>query len=104
MSTVNKKTRLELVVAVRDRYGAATKTDKRRILDEFVALTGYHRKHAIRVLAVATDAGTPSTADPRPRVYDEAVRQVLIIAWEASDRICGKRLKRNRPARGVVTG
>ena len=93
MSTVNKKTRLELVVAVRDRYGAATKTDKRRILDEFVALTGYHRKHAIRVLAVATDAGTPSTADPRPRVYDEAVRQVLIIAWEASDRICGKRLK-----------
>jgi hypothetical protein len=32
---------------------------------------------------------------PRParRVYDDAVRQALIVLWEASDRICGKRLK-----------
>jgi hypothetical protein len=31
---------------------------------------------------------------PRPgrRVYDEAVREALIVIWEASDRICGKRL------------
>ena len=30
---------------------------------------------------------------PRPRLYDEAVRPALIVLWEASDRICGKRLK-----------
>jgi hypothetical protein len=32
---------------------------------------------------------------PRPgrRVYDEAVREALIVIWEASDRICGKRLR-----------
>src|SRR6267143_2005814 len=32
---------------------------------------------------------------PRPgrRVYDEAVREALIVVWEASDRICGKRLR-----------
>ena len=32
---------------------------------------------------------------PRParRVYDDAVREALIVLWEASDRICGKRLK-----------
>lgn len=93
MSTVNKRTRRELVVAVRDRYGAATKSDKRRILDEFVALTGYHRKHAIRVLVAPAEAEGASAVRPRPRVYDEAVRQVLIVAWEASDRVCGKRLK-----------
>src|SRR5713101_6208298 len=29
----------------------------------------------------------------RLRLYDEAVRQALIVFWEASDRICGKRLK-----------
>ena len=38
------------------------------------------------------------------RIYDEAVRQALIVAWEASDRICGKRLK-GRPAQyGPVPG
>src|SRR5207248_3708444 len=32
---------------------------------------------------------------PRPGrlVYDEAVREALIVVWEASDRICGKRLR-----------
>src|SRR5271168_4280082 len=32
---------------------------------------------------------------PRPgrRIYDEAVREALIVVWGASDRICGKRLR-----------
>jgi hypothetical protein len=32
---------------------------------------------------------------PRPgrRVYDQAVREALIVVWEASDRICSKRLR-----------
>jgi hypothetical protein len=32
---------------------------------------------------------------PRPgrRIYDDAVREALIVVWEASDRICGKRLR-----------
>ena len=29
----------------------------------------------------------------RPGIYDEAVREALIVIWEASDRICGKRLR-----------
>ena len=43
-------TRKELVEALRVRYCSAATRDKIKILDEFVALTGYHRKHAIRVL------------------------------------------------------
>ena len=31
------------------------------------------------------------------RIYDEAVREVVILIWEASDRICGKRLKAAMP-------
>ncbi|MER8899990.1 hypothetical protein [Mesorhizobium sp. M0676] len=42
--------RMELATAVRDRYAAATTKDKRRILEEFIAATGYHEKSAIRVL------------------------------------------------------
>ncbi len=33
------------------RYRGATRTERLRILDEFAAVTGYHRKHAIRLLS-----------------------------------------------------
>lgn len=42
--------RAELANAVRRRYRSATGKQKRRILDAFVATTGYHVKSAIRVL------------------------------------------------------
>ena len=75
-------TRKELVEALRVRYRSAAFGDRSRILDEFVALTGYHRKHAIRVLR--EEAGTASAARVRNRLYDEAVRQALTVLW-ASD-------------------
>ncbi len=84
-------TRKELVRAIRERYRGATRKQRRSILDEFVAVTGCHRKHAIRVLS-----GGETVTDPRPprtRIYGEAVRETLVVLWEASDRICGKRLK-----------
>lgn len=91
MSTVSPEARRELVNAIRDRYLASSAFEKQRILDEFVALTGYHRKHAIRVLR--SSSPEPPMRAPRSRIYDEAVREALGVLWEASDRICGKRLK-----------
>jgi hypothetical protein len=35
----------------------------------------------------------PSGPRRRRRVYDDAVREALILVWEASDRVCGKRLR-----------
>ena len=32
------------------------------------------------------------------RIYDDAVREAVIVAWEASDRICGKRLDAALPS------
>jgi len=84
-------TRKELIQAVGERYRVASVADKTKILNEFVELTGYHRKHALRVLA-----GKPSPSEPkapRYREYDETFRQKLIVLWEAGDRLCGKRLK-----------
>ncbi len=90
--TVSTKTRQDLLQAVRERYRGSLKEEKLRILDEFVAVTGYHRKHIIRRFNAAPVAGR---LDRRVRlpVYDEAVREALIVLWEASDRVCGKRLK-----------
>jgi hypothetical protein len=44
---VSQQMRNELIEAIRLRYTNATKEEKHRILDEFVAVSGYHRKHAI---------------------------------------------------------
>ena len=83
-------TRKELVGALRVRYQGAVVGDKVKILDEFVALTGYHRKHAIRILR---ERVASKEKRGRDRLYDEAVRQALTVLWETADRVCGKRLK-----------
>ena len=84
-------TRKELIAAIGVRYRASARVARPKILDEFVGLTGYHRKHAVRVLTREPRSGHQKRS--RDRLYDEAVRQALIVLWEAGDRICGKRLK-----------
>lgn len=89
---ISSGTRAELVEAVGERYRSGSRLEKRRILEEFVAITGYHRKHAIRLLNTGDGARVPPRGG-RPRVYDEAVAEALVVLWEAADRVCGKRLK-----------
>ena len=67
------------------------------MLDEFVAMTGCHRKHTVRLLRQGEDS-SPRAVPKGRRVYDEAVREALTVVWEASDRICGKRLKTALPS------
>src|ERR1035437_6765264 len=89
-------TRRELTAAIGQRYRTADRNGKKLILDEFVKVTGYHRKHAIRVLTAQgyTQRGRPVGH----RIYREAVKEALIVLWEASDRICGKRLNALLPS------
>lgn len=91
MTNLSRHSRHELTAALRQRYREGSRSDKARILDEFVALTGYHRKHAIRVLG-RSEKGRVRRAS-RSVVYDTAVREAIGVLWEAADRICGKRLK-----------
>ena len=48
---VSMATRKELIEAVSLRYRQGSLKQRSAILDEFVAITGYHRKHAIRLLS-----------------------------------------------------
>jgi hypothetical protein len=91
MARLSMATRRELKDAIRQRYQSATeRRERRQILSEFVRVTGYHRKHALRVLNRSASAPNPRQ---RERLYDEAVHQALAVLWEAADRICGKRLR-----------
>jgi hypothetical protein len=91
MRKVSMAMRRELVEAVGARYCAADRANKSMILDEFVAVTGLHRKHAMRILRQKPKPR--STVRPERRVYNEVVQAALIMLWEASDRLCGKRLR-----------
>jgi hypothetical protein len=70
-------TRRELTAAIRQRYQVADRSGKKIILDEFTEVTGYHRKHAIRVLTTqhVSEAKTRAVR----RVYQEAVKEALIM-------------------------
>ena len=92
---ISKMARQELVATIRDRYQQSSKKEKGRILDEFTAITGHHRKYGIRPLS--KPAGEEREQVVGRRIYDEAVREAVIVVWEASDRICGKRLKAALP-------
>jgi hypothetical protein len=86
--------RREVLSAVAGRYRSARRADKGRILDELCATTGWHRKHAVR--AVGRHGTAEATgAEERPsrrRTYDATIQDAVTALWEASDRVCGKRL------------
>ena len=52
----------ELVATIRDRYRTSSKREKTRILDEFIAVTGHHRKHGIRLLGQSGNRGEAVSA------------------------------------------
>jgi hypothetical protein len=99
--------RKALTDAQASRYRASTLREKRRILSEFVASTGYNRKYASHLLsrwglstllmvegkAVELTAGTRRRA-PRSgkRIYGHRVDDALKRLWMLLDQECGKRL------------
>ncbi len=88
--------RRELRQAVFKRYRAASKSDKSKILNEFVEATGHERKYAITLLNRPPSANARSAAKrivlPRRRRYGEEVEQPLRTLWAVSGQLCPKRL------------
>ena len=81
----------EYTEAVQERYLHGSKKEKGKILDEFTKITGRHRKAAIRLLRSGNQARVNRNRG-RPRQYGAAVARALRLAWEATDRLCSKRL------------
>jgi hypothetical protein len=80
----------ELGEALRPRYAKAHRSEKSKILDEFVAVTGFHRKAAIRRLRRGRRRSGKRRG--RPRVYTPDVVAALRSVWEVCGHICSKRL------------
>jgi hypothetical protein len=88
---MSQRSKRELIEAIHPRYLKANKAGKAQILDEFIAVTGYHRKHAIRVLRHGPKPKGLKKPGRR-KVYQGQVVQALEQIWEIYGRICSKRL------------
>jgi hypothetical protein len=89
------KSKCELLEAVQPRYLKANKAEKQKILDEFTNATGYHRKHAIRVLKIKVQVQNILRRKTKTykTIYRGEVVQALELIWEIYGRICSKRLQ-----------
>jgi len=87
-------TRRELASSLSLRYRNASRSDKSRILDEFILSCGYNRKYAVDVLKRAAD-GSPKpnrATRRRSRKYGSDVEYAFASLWRLSGALCAKRL------------
>ncbi len=89
------KSKRELLEVVRPRYLKASKLEKQKMLDEFTSATGYHRKHAIRVLKNQRPVQNHLKGKTKTykTIYGGEVAQALEQIWEIYGQICSKRLQ-----------
>lgn len=89
------KSKRELLEVLRPRYLKANKVEKQKMLDEFTSTTGYHRKHAIRVLKNQRQVQNHINRKTKTykTIYRGEVVQVLEQIWEIYGQICSKRLQ-----------
>lgn len=85
------RSKRELLDTVRPRYYKATRVEKKCMLDELVAITGYHRKYLIHLLKHPSGS-RQRRKRRRKRRYTLRVQAALIQVWRAANCICSKRL------------
>jgi hypothetical protein len=83
----------EYAAVQRERYLRARRREKQRLLDEVVAVTGIHRKAAIRLLRRLPRPGPARPRSGRPRRYGPSVAAAAQVLWEAAGRIGAPRLQ-----------
>ena len=83
--------RQEVLQQVAPQYREASPSQKRTLLDAFVATTGYHRSYARWLLNHAQEVQQTHGRSHRC-TYGPEVQHALFLAWHAANRICAKRL------------
>lgn len=87
----------EYLHKIHGRYQRAGRLHKSRILDEFCAVCGYHRKAALRLLHRPLATARKRRPGPKPVYEPSQVLPPLKAIWLASDQLCSKLLKAALP-------
>jgi hypothetical protein len=88
---VSLQNRRALLKQFAPQYREVSSAQKRVLLDVFAQATGYHRRYGMWLLNHAEDV-LHAPAYARPSHYGPEVQHVLLLAWNAANRICAKRL------------
>ena len=89
---MSQNTRKEVLEKMRRRYQNGGREHRKKLIDDAVALFGYHRKSAIRRLASGPMGAVITARTGRPRKYDPALLlPVLKSIWLCGQQPCGKR-------------
>jgi hypothetical protein len=81
------------LASLKKRYARATKKQRSKILDEYVATTGNHRKHAIAVLSGKRQRVKRPIRRPRGTIYIQEDAKALDWLSDLFDGINSKRLR-----------
>jgi len=88
------KSKAWVIEAIRPRYLKAGKVEKQKMLDEFTSATGYHSKHAIRVLKNEFKFKPAIKGKPKPTKPSIVVKLCRHLSKSGNLwRICSKRLR-----------
>jgi hypothetical protein len=90
---VGGRSRWEYLRKIHPRYQNASAEVRQRILDEFCANCGYHRKYAIRLLNGPSPRERKARRRSRHPTYGRPLISVLSAVWEASGYPWSVRLK-----------
>jgi len=85
------ESRREYLAAIGLRYNEASKQEKTVILNEFCAVCGYHRKHALRLLH-QREKKPKKRPGRKPRYDAPELMSALKRIWLATDQMCSKKL------------
>lgn len=97
---MSPQSKQEYFEALHKRYNETSRKEKTVIIDEYYAVCGYHRKHAIRRLKGYKRFTKPKQKKRgKPSVYKkEAIISPLKQIWLTANLPCSKRLKAIIPA------
>ena len=87
----------EYLQRIHGRYQRAGRLHKTRILDEFCAICGYHRKTALKLLNRSLVPPGRRRPGPKPTYPPELILPPLKTIWLASDQLCSKLLQAALP-------
>lgn len=85
--------RAEYTYGIRQKYQRAKKKDKSELLDEYVMVTGYHRKHAMAILSGQFKPKKGRIRRWRGRTYTDEDKRTLLQLAGWFDEIGSKRLR-----------
>lgn len=93
---MSKKSKVEYLHEIIERYRKAGKEEKKIILDEFCTVCGYHRKYAIKLLnqsPLEKINKLRKRAGRKKKYHTEGVINFLKTLWKKTNLICSDRLK-----------